>query len=664
MRLSRLSFCFIGLMLAMPCVVQAQVDTTRVYELQGVEVIGQERPSTVRSTAPVQVMEKETIDRLGLQGVSDVVRRFSGVTVKDYGGIGGLKTVSVRSLGAQHTAVSYDGITISDCQSGQIDISRFSLDNVSMLSLTIGQADDIFQTARMFASAGALRIQTLRPGFAEKNAELQFRVRGGSFGFINPSLRYVQKLNKRLAVSADADWLRADGKYPYTLKNGTIVTREKRRNTDIQSLRTELNLYADFQKRGTLDVKAYYFDSERGLPGAVILYRDDNNERLWDKNFFTQLRYENKLGQKFSLRLQAKYNWSYTKYVDENNKYEGGKQTDRNTQQEYYGSGALLYKPLDGLSFSLATDIAANKLDNNFMDSPLPKRYTSLTVLAGQYKNRFMTATASALVTYMTDKVKNGDKPADRHRLSPAVGVSFRPWTEQNLYFRLMYKDIFRVPTFSDMYYLRMGNRDLKPEKAAQYNFGITWSGALSDRFDYLNISADAYYNEVKDKIVALPTMYIWKMMNLGKVQIIGTDININSRVKLTDAIALNVTGSYTYQHAVDVTKKTDKNYKNQIPYTPEHSGSGSLSFEMPWVNVSYTVVGSGVRYSLPQNIKENRIEGYAEQGISVNREFKLKKCSLRLQGEVVNLTDKQYDIIQYYPMAGRSWRFTCAITL
>ena len=106
---------------------------------------------------------KAGIERLGVQDLSEAVKRFSGVTVQDYGGIGGLKTVSVRSLGAKHTAVCYDGVTVTDAQSGQVDISRFSLDNVDMISLSIGQADDIFQTARMYASAGALSIRQVGP---------------------------------------------------------------------------------------------------------------------------------------------------------------------------------------------------------------------------------------------------------------------------------------------------------------------------------------------------------------------------------------------------------------------------------------------------------------------------------------------------------------------
>ena len=141
------------------------------------------------------------MERLGVSDVADAVRHFSGVSVKDYGGIGGLKTVSVRSLGAQHTAVSYDGVTVSDCQSGQVDISRFSLDNVSELALSIGQSDNIYQTAKMFASAGALSIETARPDFSDRPFRLLANMKTGSYGLANPSLFYAQKLSNRFSLS-------------------------------------------------------------------------------------------------------------------------------------------------------------------------------------------------------------------------------------------------------------------------------------------------------------------------------------------------------------------------------------------------------------------------------------------------------------------------------
>ena len=156
-------------MLLLPCVLLAQssppADSTRTHTIQEITITEKYPNSEVRSTAPLQILTSKSIQGLNVLQVSDAVKYFSGVTVKDYGGIGGLKTISVRSLGGNHTAVSYDGITLTDCQTGQIDLGRFSLDNVDMISLSSGQGDNIFQPARLFASASVLNIRTLTPEF-------------------------------------------------------------------------------------------------------------------------------------------------------------------------------------------------------------------------------------------------------------------------------------------------------------------------------------------------------------------------------------------------------------------------------------------------------------------------------------------------------------------
>lgn len=634
----------------------AQIDTAAYHRLSDVEVVGKVRPSVTREAAPLQVLDRAAIERLGVQELSEAVKRFSGVTIQDYGGIGGLKTVSVRSLGAKHTAVSYDGVTVTDAQNGQIDISRFSLDNVEMLSLSVGQADDIFQTARMYASAGALNIQTSKPDFTSRPFHLKAQLKGGAFGLINPYVRYEQQLGKKWYATVHGDYMRSDGRYPFTWVNGQLVEKKKRSNSDIETWRSELNLHGDFGKRGSLSLKGYYFDSERGLPGSVILYNDYSGERLWDKNAFAQALYENSFGRRFALKAQAKYNYAWTKYVDVNNKYEGGRQEDRYTQHEYYGSVAGLYTPAEHWSVSLTEDFFVNTLDNTLPECPFPKRYSSLLVLAAQYKSSRLTATASLLGTYIIERVEAGARPSDRKRLSPALSVSWRVFAQQNLRLRASFKDVFRIPTFNDMYYLRIGNTNLKPEKATQYNLGLTWGGELPF-VSYLSVSADGYYNRVKDKIVAMPTMFIWKMMNMGEVSIGGLDVNLSAEVPLYRRLSLVLQTAYTYQRAIDRTDEQAKNYRHQIPYTPEHTGNVSLSFLNPWLNLSYNVTCVGDRYALPQNIDDNRIRKYAEQNLSVNREFVVKHCKLRLQGELLNLADKRYDVIQYYPMPGRSWR-------
>ncbi len=136
-----------------------------VNDIEELVVTSRRAPGKISAAAPVQTLSSADISKLGIQNMADAVRRFAGTNVKDYGGVGGLKTVSVRNMGAQHTAVSYDGSPVSNCQAGQIDIGRFSLDNVGMLSLAVGQTDDMLQSAKLYASAAVLGIWTEKPHF-------------------------------------------------------------------------------------------------------------------------------------------------------------------------------------------------------------------------------------------------------------------------------------------------------------------------------------------------------------------------------------------------------------------------------------------------------------------------------------------------------------------
>ena len=656
--------CMLGIFCLLPSAVRAQEQKdsigTQEHQLDAVTVTARRMPAKISSATSVQVFRKEDLKNMGLQNMGDAVKRFAGTNGRDYGGIGGIKTVSVRNLGAAHTAVSYDGVAISNTQAGQIDIGRFSLDNVSSLSLAIGHEDQMLQSARLFASAGVLNIETEKPHFDDgRNSFTQIQMRGGSFGYLTPSLRHWQKLGERTRLSVDANYQRAHGEYPFELKNGQLTTREKRINSDIEVLQGEANLFHTFHDEGELNVKAYYYHSERGLPGAVILYNNASDERLCDENFFVQARYKKVFGPKWTLQAQGKYNYSWNRYEDTGAQYAGGKQTDTNRQQEYYLSASVLYQPVEGWSLSLSQDGFINRLHTNGTNSPEPIRYSSLTALNARYQRGGLKLSGTLVGTYITEQVKAGNTPEDRKRLSPTLSASWQPWEDELFFVRAMYKHTFRVPTFNDLYYLRVGNTNLKPEKATEYTLGVTWSGTPFRFTDFVSLTVDGYFNHVDDKIIAFPSTYVWKMQNYGTVHITGIDVTLATAIPLSQKTSMNLSGNYSWQQALDITNQEAKNYRHQLPYTPEHNGNVSATFEMPWVNVGYTVTMVGKRYYLAQNIKANEIEGYNEHTATLWREFKFKKCGLRLQAEVINLTDAQYDVIKYYPMPGRSWRLT-----
>jgi len=645
-------------------------DSTKIKKIQEVTITEKQLKSEVRSTAPLQILSSKQIEQLNVLQVSDAVKYFSGVTVKDYGGIGGLKTISVRSLGGNHTAVSYDGITLTDCQTGQIDLGRFSLENVDMLSLSSGQSDNIFQPARLFASASVLNIQTLSPRFSKnKNLNGKVSLKVGSFGMLNPAVLLEQKISPVFSATFSGEWLSANGKYAYALHNGPYATNETineiRQNTDVQNLRLEGALYGHFSEKENGYLKAYFYQSERGLPGAVILnnFESSSKQRIWDNTFFTQAHYEKEFSRKWVFQTNAKFNSGYLRYLDPTYLNMDGKMENTYLQKEYYGSASVLFRAFENISFSAATDGAVNTLDADVVNFAYPTRFSWLSTLAAKYVTNQVLATASILSTIVDETVKTSTAGTNYQHLSPYISLSVKPFLNTDFRIRLFYKNIFRMPTFNDLYYEELGRRDLHPEKTNQYNLGLTYSVSVEKWLPLMSFTADLYHNDVIDKIVAYPNQGIfWTIINKGKVAIDGIDLTAEATFQPWGKIGIVLGTNYTYQRALDVTDPTDRLYNNQIPYTPRVSGSGKAAIETPWVNISYSLLWSGHRYAVNQNYIENSLPAYADHSISVNHTFKTKKHSIYGSFEVLNLLNTNYEVVRWYPMPGRSVRATVSV--
>ncbi len=608
-----------------------------------------------RSAAPMQTFGREDIARFGVTGVSDVARHMAGVQVKDYGGIGGLKTVGVRSLGAEHTAVLYDGVAISDCQTGQIDLSRYAIDNVESVSMTIGQSDNIFKTAKQYASAAVLEIST-----SSLTNERKVIVRGGSYGMFGSSVLYRSFVGRKLHLSAYADYLRADGNYKFHMMNGGKSIDEKRENSGVEGWKGEANLVWMPDDRQTVAVKAYMYDNSRGLPGNVVYDNTYAAEHTHDKNYFGQVSYTNTLSGKWKIMANGKFDWNWTKYTDRDI---ATVTDDRFRQTAVYANATVWHSPAPGLSVSLAQDFEYNYLHSNLDHCPFPSRFTLLTALASHYTTGWLTATASLLGTFITEDVKTGKAADDRHRLSPAVSISVKPLDDVDWRVRASYKDIFRSPTFNDLYYVLLGNRDLSSEKTRQFNVGTLWNKPFHGFVRYASVSVDAYYGRVSDKIVAIPRMFFWSMFNVGKVETKGVDVAVEADAAIARSVKVNALATYNYMQARDITDRSLSVWHNQLPYTPKHSGSASLTVETPVCNLSYNLVWAGERYSLQQNSSANRIKPYTDHSISVYKTVTLCQTKIRLQADALNLGDKNYEVVRYYPMPGRNYKVSATVT-
>ena len=643
--------------------------TDTIHHLRNVTVTSNRIPKEI---IPIQLLSGEQLQRLSVHSVADALRYFSGVQIKDYGGIGGLKTVNVRSLGSNHVGVFYDGIELGNAQNGVLDLGRFSLDNMEAVSLYNGQKSAIFQPAKDFASASAIYMQTRVPSFDDRRTNhINIGMKLGSFDTYNPSLLWEHKISSKVSTSLSSEFMYTSGRYKfsYAKKNGYDTT-EVRRNGDVRAVRIEGAAFGKLQD-GEWKAKLYFYNSGRGYPGASVREEPgkfSHQDRQWDSDMFVQGSLRKGFGEVYGLLLNAKYGYNYlhyrsdprldvsTMYID--NKYR---------QQEAYVSAAHLFNINHWWSSSLSTDFQWNKLNADLIDFVYPNRYSALASVATSIQFEKIKMQASLLYTFVHEKTrKSGTSAGDKNEFTPTVVLSYRPFAKIDFNLRAFYKRVFRMPTLNDLYYTFIGNKDLKPEFTNQYDVGLTFAKDFKDAvLRKIEFQVDGYYNEVKNKIVAMPTsnQFRWTMMNLGLVKIHGIDVSAQADWKIRK-VGFLIRATYTYQKAQDKTDAKSNYYGGQIPYIPWHSGTAILGADYKGWNANYSFIYTGKRYESSANIPENYAQPWYTSDFSLSKTVQMKKYSLRFTAEVNNIFDQQYEVVQCYPMPGTNFKFKINIML
>ncbi len=654
------------------CALFAEQDTLyNDFRIEEVEVTA--RALTKDIIVP-QTLKGAELQRLNALSVADALRYFSGVQLKDYGGVGGIKTINIRSMGSQHTAVYYNGVQLGNAQNGQVDLGRFSLDNMEEIQLYNGQKSDIFQSAREFGAAGNVYLTTRKPYFKTgERVHVRAKMRFGSFALANPNVGVDVKLTDGLALTLDAEYVYSDGKYPFryrrVLPTGETAydTTAIRQNGDVNAVRTELGLHHYYRTTGFWRLHAYNYWSERGIPGAIVNNVWRNGERLQDRNTFVQGQWHDEWFNRWSTRMLIKYANDFTHYwnyderlLPSNNKY---------LQQEVYLSLANKVQIFNWWDASLAYDYQYNTLAReNLLIEAAPEHFARhshwLSAAMAFNIKEYLRLQASVLMTQITNSQSS---TTNSPRVTPGVFLSFRPYPKIDLSLNAFYKQSYRYPTFNDLYYTDLGNANLRPELARQHSVEIAYS--IQKSAFSIQTSASYYYNRVTDKIIAYPKgqQFRWTMLNLGTVKINGVDAKADMSFFLPLRFTLRTRLNYTYQKAIDVTNPNDTYYGHQIPYIPWHSGSVVLGLD--WQSkrgdhygLNYSFIYVGERYCQQENTIYNYVQPWYTHDLTLYGEWQIQRWWLKANLEINNLLGQDYEVIQNYPMPKTNVRCTIAV--
>jgi vitamin B12 transporter len=628
-------------------------DTSSLHTLQTVTILS---PKT-NSVTPVQTLSGVALERLNSLSVADATRYFSGVQLKDYGGLGGLKTLNVHGMGTNHLGVFYDGIQLNNAQNGTVDLGRFSLDNMEQIDLYNAQKGTIFQPAKGFASASSLYLQSRKPVFKEhetSHGKISFKT--GSFGLVNPAARIEQKITNNIAAVLSSEWMQGNGEYKFRYSNGTYDTTAIRKNGAIDAWRVEGGLYGQLKDSSTWNIKSYYYNSSRGLPGAIVNNVFQRPQHQWDRNFFLQSSFTKKV-RNYSLLLNAKYGYDLVRYRDPDLVTIDGILIQRFKQREYYISAANNLKLTNYWDIALSGDFQVNKMTAVNLDHfAIPTRYTTLLALASQLHFERFDLQGNILATIVNESTQQYEAANNQRKYTPTILASWQLFEAFRI--RAFYKNIFRMPTFNDLYYGTVGNVSLKPEYTYQYDAGFSYS------LKFLSVQTDAYYNHVKNKILAVPggKQFRWTMQNIGLVDIYGIDAAIQTAFKKVAGVQPDFSIKYSYQRAMDKSDPLEVNYKDQIAYIPLHSGSFITHAAWRNYDINYSFIYTGERNSQGYDIPQNYIQPWYTSDISLQARFALKTTQLKISAELNNVFNQYYDVVLNYPMPGRYYRLSFSL--
>lgn len=604
--------------------------------------------------ATSQTLQGNELRSLSTTSVADALKYFAGAQIKDYGGLGGMKTVNVRSMGAQHVGVFIDGIRLTNAQNGTVDLGKYSLSTMESVELFNANKLDKVQTPSEYSSASTVYFRTRRPTCDSLSAQFRY----GSFATFSGKIN-AQTSRKGWQAMVDAEALHSRGDYRFRYKSEYEDTVGRRSNNDIRYYRIEGALF----KEG-FSSHVYYYYSSRGCPGGIVRRLSDkysNVAREWDSDFFVQASYRKSLGN-HSLLFNAKYSNEYLRYnTDFPNNQNTARVDNHYHTNDVYAAGSYAWSPLEWLDINAGYDFRYTRMTADLKRFSPVTRHDQKAVVALNVERWGFRLAASLLFQHYKDFTETHAGAADPlHKFTPSVTLGYGG---RNFRVHGWYKRIFRVPTLNDLYYTQSGNRNLKPEYTTQWDLGGEYT--FSTGGFGLKAQADLYINRITNRIVCLPLRgtYTWSMMNYGYTFCRGLNATVNGRFATSDW-NFSLLTSFTLQRDLDRTDRESELYNKPICYSPTFSCG--ITAIAGWQRASLTVSNLYVgRRMWSYADPDDTLKPYSNVDMKLSYTHPFGRnidCGVTL--EVNDLFDVQYEHVPRYPMPGRNYRLTLTFSI
>ncbi|MDF9754810.1 vitamin B12 transporter [Pseudomonas sp. TE6288] len=575
--------------------------------------------SRTATSAANTVFTRADIDRLQPSSVTDLLARVPGVQVAPTGGRGSLPGIFVRGTKAAQTLVLVDGVRIANTTSGDSGLQFLGIDQIERVEVLRGSRSAVYGSD---AIGGVIQIFTRR----------------GEGQGLQPRLR--------LATGSNQTWQRSLG-----LSGGDGATRfnlgaslDETAGIDSTGPSYASDGDHDAYRNRSLNLSLSHSFNERFEAGLNLL--DSRGRSEYDNPYgrldeSTYLSYPQQPYTDFSVSSLG--TWFDAQLSDTwHSRLELGHSENRDDKRDKMSDERFIYNTYrDQVTWQndftldernqlmLGGDWYQDRFHGtaNFSEDSRWNR-----AAFAQY--RFAGDSFSSELGVRQDR---NQQFGDQTTWNASLTVPLNPRNDV----LLSYSEGFRAPTFNDLYDVKYGNPDLRPEHSKSYE--LQWRSQLASE---TRLEASLYRTDLRDAINYDP-----ERRRPGNVE--------NARINGMELSLQQEWAGWTSQLGLSLVDPRDR----ESGHTLQRRARRTLSLDVDRQFARYSVGASwqAVSGSYDDPSNNRRMGGYGLLGL---RGGMALTDEVRVDLKLDNLLDKQYSRVLYsydgswhgYREEGRTW--------
>jgi outer membrane cobalamin receptor len=548
------------------------------------------------------------LELLAAENLAEGLVRAEGVYVREYGGPGANKTLSMRGGFANQTLVMVDGQPINNHQGGDVDFNAVALEDVERVEVMAGPSSALYGAN---ATAGVVNVITR--GIPDEPG-VTFRGEYGTYNGVGAAVEAGVPFG-RIGITGGGNYCSSDG---------------FRENDDYEGEGGHLKLSYAATEEATLSARGQYQTSALGVPGSLSY--PTPGARQEDDFVSVNVGLDGTLGEGWSTEGRVYTKNQKRHYVDPAPLVP----VDDTHRNNAVGGRGVVFRQIA----SWNRGALGGELEREATDSTaIGKRAGTTWAAFGQEDLRFDKLTTVFGVRYDSSGIYG-------EAVSPRLGVRYR--FNDYASARASGGRGFRAPTFDELFWPDTGygggNPDLRPEYCWSYEAGPTlrWGS-------HLKIEAIYFYSNYDDLISG------WPPDNVARAFIRGGEVGFRT-TPVPSLRRLHIDATATFLQT------KDRETGEQLDYRPVHTEFAEVRYRHDFgggafaltPSVSTEIVGRQ-QYTDYDPVTFAPFKAWLDAYALLNARLAFKAYYAEFYVAGKNLTGETYQTIYDYPMPGRT---------